>query len=293
MRPVGVIGLGLVGGTVAEAFEGVGVPVRGYDRYRDVGRAGDLWECGVVFLCVPTPGREDGSHDLREVWSAVEEVEPYLGEGSVIAVKSTVPPGTSDLLKAAFPRIEFASVPEFLTAARPMETFTHPDRVVIGSSSSEVASRLGELLRRVAPEAPIVALRPVEAELVKLCSNVLLAAKVTLANELANISGLFGVSWSRIQGVVGLDRRIGPDHLTVSAERGFGGMCLPKDLDALIAASRAGGYGPPILEEIARFNREIRYQAQVLGDGHASSPTEPGAVESEDGQVPEKDAARR
>jgi UDPglucose 6-dehydrogenase len=263
MDMIGVIGLGVVGGTVAAAFEGVGIRVRRYDRYLPVGSAGDLAGCTVVFLCVPTPSGEDGSHDLSEVWSAVSEVEPCLPDGSVVAVKSTARPGTCEQLAADFPRLEFASVPEFLVATQPVETFTRPDRIVIGARSGEAAALLADLMTRVAPGAPVVILRPTEAELVKLCSNAMLAAKVTLANELAEVCRRFGVGWSRIQGVVGLDRRIGPDHLTVTAQRGFGGACLPKDLDGLIAASGAAGYLPPVLIQLAEFNRQIRDEAKA------------------------------
>jgi UDPglucose 6-dehydrogenase len=265
MEPIGVVGLGAVGGTVARAFEEAGLPVRGYDRYLEIGAADDLGSCRAVFVCVPTPLSEDGGFDTGEVRSAISEIEPHLRDGTVIAVKSTVPPGTSDALTAEFPRLDFASVPEFLVQARPMETFTRPDRVVIGSRSGDSASLLTDLMSRVAPGAPIVVLLPTEAELVKLASNAMLAAKVTMANELAEVSRRHGVSWSRIQGAVGLDRRIGPEHLTVSPERGFGGACLPKDLDGLIAAARQSGYSAPVLDEIASFNRAIRDEAATEG----------------------------
>jgi UDPglucose 6-dehydrogenase len=252
-----VVGLGVVGGTVAEAFSAAGVPTRGYDPYLGVGSTESLAGCSVVFLCVPSPVGEEGAFDLREVWSAVREVAEHAA-GSIVAIKSTVPPGTSDALARAFPTLEFASVPEFLVAARPMETFTRPDRVLIGARSGEAAATLVDLMARVAPMAPVVVVGPTEAELAKLCSNAMLAAKVTLANELAEICRRFGVAWSRVQGSVGLDRRIGPDHLTVTPERGFGGPCLPKDLDGLITAAKAAGHDPRILKEIAEFNRRIR-----------------------------------
>jgi UDPglucose 6-dehydrogenase len=272
MEPIGVVGLGAVGGTVVRAFEEAGLPVRGYDRYLEIGAPGDLGSCRVVFVCVPTPLSVDGGFDIGEVRSAIGEIQPHLRDGTVIAVKSTVPPGTSDALAAEFPRLDFASVPEFLVQARPMETFTRPDRVVIGSRSGDSASLLADLMSRVAPGAPIVVLLPTEAELVKLASNAMLAAKVTMANELAEVSRRHGVSWSRIQGAVGLDRRIGSDHLTVSAERGFAGACLPKDLDGLIRAAAAAGYAAPLLEEIATFNRNIRREA--MSEQAKRSPVE-------------------
>jgi UDPglucose 6-dehydrogenase len=267
MKPIGVVGLGVVGGTVARTFAEAGVSVRGYDRYLEIGSPQDLADCSVVFLCVPTPSEEGDGHDLTEVWAATREIEPYVHAGTVVATKSTVPPGTSDSLAEAFPGLEFVVAPEFLVATHPVETFTHPDRIVIGARSGEAATMVADLLTRVAPAAPVVVVSPTEAELVKLCANAMLAAKVALANELFEVCRRFGVSWSRIQGVVGLDRRIGADHLTVTSERGFGGACLPKDLDGLIAAAHQAGYAPALLQEFADFNRRIRRDAEVEEPG--------------------------
>ncbi|MDQ3990743.1 MAG: hypothetical protein M3245_00320 [Actinomycetota bacterium] len=261
MRPVGIVGLGIVGGSLAAALEDAGVEVLGYDLHRRIGRPEDLGPAEVVFLCVPTPPEPDGSADLSAVWAAVETAAPHLRPGTVIAVKSTVPPGTSNRLAERFPEMEFASVPEFLVQERPLETIRNQDRVVIGARSGEAAAAVADLMSRVAPSAPVLVLRPVEAELAKLASNAMLAAKVAVANELAEVSRRFGVPWSRVQSAVGLDRRIGPSHLTVTPERGFGGACLPKDFDALIAASRHAGYDPVLLERIAEFNRAIRDEA--------------------------------
>jgi UDPglucose 6-dehydrogenase len=265
MRTIGVVGLGVVGGTVARAFVGAGVEVAGYDRYMEIGAAGDLADCSVVFLCVPTPSNDGEGHDLTEVWSAMQEIEPHLDEGTVVATKSTVPPGTSDALAEAFPRLEFVVAPEFLVATLPMETFTQPDRLVIGARSGDAATMVADLLTRMAPTAPVIVVSPIEAELVKLCSNAMLAAKVAMANELFEVCRRFGVSWSRIQGVVGLDRRIGPDHLTITPERGFGGACLPKDLDGLIGSARRAGYVPTLLQELATFNHRVRREAEEHG----------------------------
>jgi UDPglucose 6-dehydrogenase len=255
---VGVVGLGMVGGTVSKALDEAGIRVRGYDRYQGVGRPEDLEDCRVVFLCVPTPSRPDQGYDLSEIWAAVREIEPIVQEGCILAVKSTVAPGTNDRLSGVFPGIEFASLPEFLVEARPLETFTHPDRIIIGARTERAAAVLRELLERVSPEAPVIILRPIQAEFAKLCSNVLLAAKVAMANQLAEVCDRYGVSWPRIKGVVGLDRRLGPDHLSVTSERGFGGACLPKDLDGLIAAAEAVGVTPSLLVAIADFNEQIR-----------------------------------
>jgi UDPglucose 6-dehydrogenase len=258
MQSIGVVGLGVVGGTVARALNDAGVVTRTYDRYLGVGTPEDLSACRVVFVCVSTPAPDGASHDVSQVWDAVGAIEPYLESGTVVAIKSTVSPGTCDELAAAFPNLEFASVPEFLVSANAMQSFTRPDRVIIGARTGEAARRLEEVMRQVAPVAPFLFLRPIEAEIAKLCSNVFLAAKVTVANELYDVCATFGATWDRIQSAVGLDRRIGPDHLTVTAERGFGCGCLPKDLDGFIAAARSAGYEPEVLTAIATFNKRIR-----------------------------------
>jgi UDPglucose 6-dehydrogenase len=260
---IGVVGLGIVGGTVAGAFAEAGFTVRGYDLYLGIGETQDLADCSVIFLCVPTPSGADGSHDVTEVWDAVEKLAPLLAEGTVVVVKSTIPPGTCDRLAASFPSLEFAVVPEFLVATRTVETFTRPDRVVIGARRSETGKMLTVLMSGVAPGAPTVMVTPLEAELIKLCSNAMLAAKVSMANELAMVCEAFGTEWTRIQAVVGLDRRIGPDHIGVTEERGFGGTCLPKDLDGLIAAARVVGHSSVLLVAIADFNRAIRSGADL------------------------------
>ena len=262
---VGIVGLGKVGGTLREALEASGVKASGYDPYLGVGAPEVLSDCSLVFICVPTPAGAQGELDTSPLWKAVRDIEACLMDDTVIVIKSTVPPGTSAALGSDFPRFEFANVPEFLVAARPMETLIKPDRVVVGVESSTAARAVTEVMRLIAPEAPIVTLSPVEAELAKLASNAMLAAKVAVANDLALVCERFSVSWSRVQAAVGLDRRIGPDHLSVSAQRGFGGPCLPKDLDGLVAAARSAGYEARLLKEVAAFNREVRGR-----DGEAS-----------------------
>lgn len=261
MGIVGIMGAGIVGGTLRDSLDAAGVATRTYDPYLGIGRIDDLAPTNVVFVCVPTPAEDDGGFDLTEVWAAVDAVVPVLGPGAVVAMKSTVPPGTCDRLAAAFPGQRFCSAPEFLVAARPEESLVRQDRVIIGASSDAVASLVAGFLSLVSPMAPIVRMLPIEAELTKLCSNVMLASKVALANELALVCEEFGASWPTVQAGVGLDRRIGPDHLAVTAERGFGGACFPKDLDGMIAAAREVGYTPTVLMEIVAFNRRIRGEA--------------------------------
>jgi UDPglucose 6-dehydrogenase len=205
-----------------------------------------------------------GGLDTSAVWKAVWDVEAVLSSGTVVAVKSTVPPGTAHALSTDFPRFVFASVPEFLVASDPLGTLTKPDRVLIGTESDDARRVLAGVMSAIAPGAPQLFLSPMEAELAKLCANAMLAAKISIANELALVCERFGVSWSPVQAAVGLDHRIGGGHLAVTEERGFGGGCLPKDLEGLIAAAREAGHDPTLLVGMSRFNRSIRGAAGTI-----------------------------
>jgi UDPglucose 6-dehydrogenase len=265
IRSVGVVGLGTVGGALVEALSLAGRPVIGYDPYLEVGAPELLSGCSPVFVCVPTPTGEDGELDTSAVWKAVRDVEADLEPGTIVAIKSTVPPGTVEALSLDFPLLVFACVPEFLVAARPLETLTGPDRILVGAETPVAFEVISDVMTMVAPGAPILWLRPIEAELAKLASNAMLAAKVAIANELALVCEGFDVAWTDVQAAVGLDRRIGQDHITVSPSRGFGGGCLPKDLDGLIAAARSKGYGVPLLSAIRDFNVLVRRQPPAAG----------------------------
>nr|MDQ3957307.1 hypothetical protein [Actinomycetota bacterium] len=169
---------------------------------------------------------------------------------------------TCEALSAAFPDLELVTVPSFIVSDGPRETVTDPDRIVVGTTSPEAAQTVTAIMSKVAPGALLLVLPPLEAELVKLCSNVMLAAKVAVANELAGVCAAFDSSWERIQAAVGLDRRIGRDHLGVTEEKGFEGA-LARDLDGLVAAAASAGYAPAILQEMARFNRRVRSEARA------------------------------
>jgi UDPglucose 6-dehydrogenase len=257
-QSIGVVGLGTVGGALFEALSRAGHDVIGYDPYLKVGAPESLIGCSLVFVCVPTPSGEEGQLDTSAVWKAVRDLEASLDAGTVVAIKSTVPPGTVAALSRDFPEFDFASVPEFLVGARPLETLTRPDRILIGASTHRAFEEVRRVMVAVAPFAPILSLRPIEAELAKLASNAALAAKVSIANELALICDSFGVPWTAVQPAVGMDRRIGPEHLTVTEERGFTGGCLPKDLDGLIAAARSQGEAATMLSAIRDFNDVVR-----------------------------------
>jgi UDPglucose 6-dehydrogenase len=226
-------------------------------------------EAEVVMLAVQTPEEPSGAIDLSYLRKAAAEVAEVLADRPaprVVAIRSTVVPGTADgVVAPLFPdrNTAVASNPEFLSEGSAVEDGLHPDRIVIGCRSAHG----GDLLRRLYEPlgAPVVLTDPPTAELAKYASNALLATLISFSNEMARIAeGLPDVDVEDVLGIVHRDRRLSPVVegkvvrpgilAYLKAGCGYGGSCLPKDLSALLAHSREEGREHPLLEAVRAIN---------------------------------------
>lgn len=193
-----------------------------------------------AFLCVPTPQAADGSADLTYVTEAARGIGPHLDTGAIVVNKSTVPVGSVDIVSTALarPDVWVVSNPEFLREGRAVYDCLHPDRIVIGSSDRIVGRRVAALYDGL--DAPVVLTDPASAETVKYACNAFLATKVSFINEVANLCQAVGADVGDVVVGMGLDRRIGADHLKPGP--GWGGSCFPKDTNALVRIAADHGY---------------------------------------------------
>mgnify|MGYP001590183970 CR=1 FL=1 len=260
--PIGIVGIGMVGGQLARYF----FEERKYERGKDLflcdadlskGYTDDVNAASVVFMCVPTPRNANtGACDL----SILEEALGRLGDSKVVVLKSTVPPGTTERMQKKFPRHAFLFSPEFLTESRAWEDMMRPDRQIVGhtASSKEHASAVLGLLPKAFFSSPgtlgtytYTRVNATEAELGKYAGNTFGALKVTFANILADFCALLeeesrandreiSVNYNNVRMVLAHDHRIKDAWLDVmhGLYRGFGGYCFPKDVSALIARGK-------------------------------------------------------
>lgn len=193
-----------------------------------------------AFLCVPTPQAADGSADLSYVTAAARQIGPRLRPGAVVVNKSTVPVGSVAIVAQELGRTDVAVVsnPEFLREGRAVHDCLHPDRIVIGANDRLVARRVAALYDGL--DAPVVLTDPASAETVKYACNAFLATKVSFINEVANLCQAVGADVGDVVAGMGLDRRIGADHLRPGP--GWGGSCFPKDTNALVRIAADHGY---------------------------------------------------
>jgi UDPglucose 6-dehydrogenase len=232
----------------------------------------------LVFICVGTPSNNDGSISLAQIETAVEQISHVLRakkEYYVICVKSTVPPGTTE--KFVIPLLEQSGrkagnhfgvcmSPEFLSEGKAIRDFMNPARIIIGEYDKRSGDTLANLYSGFS--APIIRTDPTTAEMIKLASNTFLATKISFINEIGNICKQLNIDVSNVSRGMGFDDRIGSKFL--NAGIGFGGSCLPKDLNGLIAESRHIGYEPKLLQEVLNFNDAQALKAIELLKKHVS-----------------------
>jgi len=237
---VGIVGVGMVGGALKSYLEKKeGLQLFLYDKGRNLGSMDDINQAELIFVCVPTPYLKDGKgFDL----SYVEETLANIKGEKVVVIKSTVLPGTTEVLQKKYPNHKLMMNPEFLTEVTADQDMSYPDRQIVGytAQSQSVAGDLMMLL----PLAPFERVLPAtEAEMVKYFGNTWFAVKVAFGNQMYDVCQKLGIDYDRMVEAAAADKRIGRTHLNVfhKGYRGYGGKCLPKDTKALIQlADRLG-----------------------------------------------------
>ncbi len=236
-------------------------------------RAGD-----TIFICVGTPPRQTGEADLSAIDNVARIIATEARTPKLVIEKSTVPAQTGLQLKhalAVYSRkngvtFRVASNPEFLREGTAVEDFLHPDRIVVGVEEQSSEEQLREIYRPIlegqfhcpvhtptcppAPTPPMLVTTIASSELIKHASNSFLALKISYANVLADLCERLGANVEEVTRAMGLDPRIGPQFLR--AGLGFGGFCLPKDIQAFIRLAESVGVDFGLLKETERVNRQ-------------------------------------
>ncbi len=222
-----------------------------------------------VILCVGTPCAENGEADLTYVYSALDMFAAVLDDGKyrVVLIKSTVPaPTTKERVipyltaKGLNPGITFgiANNPEFLREGKCWDDFMNADRIVCGVCDEKSSEMLRSLYGSF--DAPFFAVSLNTGEFIKYLSNTMLATMISYANEMSIIAEHIGdIELKKAFEILHLDGRWGGCGMKsyVYPGCGFGGYCLPKDTQAMVAASAAKGYEPEILKSVIATNQTM------------------------------------
>jgi len=231
----------------------------------------------AIFICVGTPPKENGDADLSAIDNVARLIATEVRASKLVVEKSTVPAQTGQQLKRVLsvyrrdPAVEFhvASNPEFLREGSAVEDFLHPDRIVLGVEDENSEKQLHEIYRPIleakfhcpvhlsgcpsttSPKLVVTTIN--SAELIKHASNSFLAMKISYANMIADLCEKVGADIKEVVNAMGLDPRIGPQFL--NAGLGFGGFCLPKDVQAFVRLAERSGVNFNMLKEAEQVNK--------------------------------------
>ena len=222
-----------------------------------------LTDAEAVFIAVGTPEGEDGSADLSHVLDVAHQIGRLLDHYTVVAIKSTVPVGTSERVREAIAEelkargvdvhFDMASNPEFLKEGAAIKDFMTPDRVVVGTDSSNARQLMEQLyLPFMLNNYRIIFTDIPSAEMIKYAANSMLATRISFMNDIANLCELVGADVNMVRKGVGSDSRIGSKFLYPGC--GYGGSCFPKDIKALIRTAEQYGYSMELLKAVEGVN---------------------------------------
>jgi UDPglucose 6-dehydrogenase len=249
---VAIVGHGAVGKGISQLFPGAAP----YDPPLGLGSRDEVNRRRFAFVAVPTPMLDDGSADT----SIVEEVVSWI-ESEFIILRSTVPVGTTDRLRAETGKA-IVFQPEYGPAETPDHPFNNLRNVrwaILGGDRRDTVAVADLYKTTFSADFVIQQTDAKTAELTKYMENAYLALKVTFCNEFYDIATAHGIDYNELRELWLLDPRIGRSHTFVLPfSRGFGGRCLPKDLSAIIASARQAGAKPALLEAVRDVNRSIR-----------------------------------
>jgi len=252
------------------------------DRTRQAGRLRFTADCAeavqaaeAIFICVGTPPLESGAADLSAIDNVARLIAATARSPKLVIEKSTVPAQTGEQLQraltvygrnAGFFRV--ASNPEFLREGTAVGDFFHPERIVVGVDDAETEKQLRDIYAPIlegrfqcpvhqpscppAPAPAFLVTTIASAELIKHASNSFLGLKISYANVIADLCEKLGGNVEEVTRAMGLDPRIGPQFL--NAGLGFGGFCLPKDIQAFLYLAERHGVDFGILREAERVN---------------------------------------
>ena len=270
---VGVIGQGFVGSAIAKFFKRE-ISVVAYDKFLqgfntlvDVVKTSD-----VIFVCVPTPMRANGecyTDVVEEVLCDIKNTSTEIARPTksfVVCIKSTLPPGFTEIMRSKFHDLRITFSPEFLTEKNAYNDMINSNRVVVGGIYDDARVVLQYFLaadeeRVKSGKCVLIAASSAAAEMSKLFGNTFLATKVALSNEFYDLCKAMNIDYEEVRTLTMLDPRIGGSHMAVpgpDGHRGFGGHCLIKDTNNIKQLCKTYNVQERLFSAILDRNLEIR-----------------------------------
>jgi len=256
---VGIVGFGFVGESQAFAFAPVAdVKIYDIDPTKVTHTLEEVLNQEFVFVCLPTPMKEDGTQDISLIMNFFEEAKQYDAK-PIYVLKSTVLPGTTKRLEEMYD-LNIVFCPEFLTEKNAKLDMLTQSRIILGGYY-QLTSKIQCLFESRFGNKHYILTDSTSAELIKYMSNNFLTVKTAFFNEYYDLVNELNADWNVVVEGVTSDPRIGNSHSKVpghDGKRGFGGTCFPKDINAMIEYSKTKNVEMNTLEAAWKTNLRVR-----------------------------------
>jgi len=230
---IGIIGNGFVGEAIAFTFSPIyEICIYDIDPLKSNCSINQVHDCDYVFVCVPTPMNKNGSQDF----SYIEDVFRNATEKPIYIIKSTIVPGSTELLLNNYRNLKIIFSPEFLTERRAKLDMLTQSRIILGGNKIYV-DEVEKLFLKRFKNKNIIKTDSKTAELIKYMNNTFFATKVSIMNEFKLVCDAIGANWEDALNGFSSDGRIGDSHLNVpghDGKLGYGGTCFPKDVSSFL-----------------------------------------------------------
>ncbi len=274
---IGIVGVGFVGSAIAHGFAQF-ADIKMYDKYNNSFHS--LYEVvnesDFIFVSVPTPMKEDGTQDLSNMDDAIESIVINAYNPKIIIIKSTILPGTTKNYAYKYPGHDFVFSPEFLTERTAKIDFMNPSSIILGGihKHSDSLKLVRNLFNERFSGVNIFVTSSDAAELVKYILNSFFAVKISFFNEIYDMTQYMGIDYDEIKAMVLSDFRIADSHCDVpghDGDRGYGGKCFPKDVNALVSWAESQNLHADIAKISSLVNERLRDSKDWLNIKGATS----------------------
>jgi UDPglucose 6-dehydrogenase len=255
---IGIIGCGAVGSACKYGFEKLGHTVKAFDIKWPETKIEDVLDTEIVFIVVPTPSKSDGSCDTSIVEKGVQSLSE-LGYNGVVCIKSTVKPGTTENLRGKYSNLKsICFVPEFLRERCAVADFIEShELLVIGTHEDEAYNTIVKAHGKYPKQ--IKQVLPTEAELAKYMHNTINATRIIFANTFYDICKAINANYDNVKACMLQTTKLPDLYLDVNDNfRGYGGVCLPKDTDAIDSLIKEIGLDLGLFEAISNENKKLK-----------------------------------
>ena len=252
---IGIIGMGVVGSANAAGFTLLNHEVIQHDIKFDT-TIHNVLDTEVVFLCLPTP-EKDGNCDTSIIENVIEELvlENYKG---IVCVRSTVEPGFTERMIDTHSIITICCAPEFLRERAAADDFiNNHELLAVGTDDPYVFEKITEAHGHLPKN--IKQLSPTEAEILKYFNNAYAALRIVFANVFYELCEKLDCDYSSVKEAYALTGKTKNIYLDVNKRlRGYGGMCLPKDVTALASTLNKLEIEFELINSIGKDNEKFK-----------------------------------